>query len=203
MASADGAAGPDPSEEQRLAFIATLNERLPTKRVIAQGILRNDRGAVLLAELTYKLEWDLPGGVADRFESPAACLRRECREELGVDVSVGDLLTTAWLPPYRGWDDAVVFLFDLGVQQADWITGLDLQEREIIALHWVSPADLEEHVAPYAVRLIRAALAATCPAYLEDGYPAALGPASGRPADHDHSPAHHDSPTDHTDVESS
>ena len=197
MASADGAAAPDTSEEQRLAFIATLNERLPTKRVIAQGILRNDNGAVLVAELTYKLEWDLPGGVADRFESPAACLRRECREELGVDVSVGDLLTTAWLPPYRGWDDAVVFLFDLGVQQAEWITGLALQEREIVALHWVSPADLEEHVAPYAVRLIRAALAATCPAYLEDGYPAALGPASGHRAGHDDHPTHHD------DVESS
>lgn len=64
----------DPIDQEAAyrSFIARLNERLPTKRVIAQGTLCNERGEVLLCELTYKREWDLPGGVVDKFESPAA-----------------------------------------------------------------------------------------------------------------------------------
>ena len=55
----------DPPPSEREGFIAVLNAGLPTKRVIAQGLIRSDRGRVLLCELTYKREWDLPGGVVD------------------------------------------------------------------------------------------------------------------------------------------
>ena len=155
----------------RRNFIETLNARLPTKRVIAQGMLRNENDEILLCQLTYKKEWDLPGGVVDKFESPAACLRREIAEELGTDVRVGELVTSTWLPPYRGWDDAVLFLFDLGRVPADWVAGLTLQPREIVAVHWVAVEDLDNHVAPYAARLLRAALTPAPRAYLEDGLP--------------------------------
>ena len=79
------------------------------------------------------------------------------------------MLTTTWLPPYRGWDDAVLFLFDLGRVPADWVAGLTLQPREIVAVHWVAVEDLDTHIAPYAARLIRSALAADRTAYLENG----------------------------------
>ncbi|MCA0178218.1 MAG: NUDIX domain-containing protein [Actinobacteria bacterium] len=163
----------DPIDQEAAyrSFIARLNERLPTKRVIAQGTLCNERGEVLLCELTYKREWDLPGGVVDTFESPAACLAREVAEELGTAVQVGELLTTTWLPPYRGWDDAVLFLFDLGRVPSAWVEGLILQVREIVAVHWVAVEDLDNHVAPYAARLLRAALTPAPRAYLEDGLP--------------------------------
>lgn len=126
---------------------------------------------MLLAELTYKKDWDLPGGVVDGFESPATCVARELREELGLELPVGDLLTTSWLPPYRGWDDAVIFLFDLGVLPADRAASFVLEPREIAAVHWVAPADLDACAAPYAARLVRAALDPGRPAYLEDGRP--------------------------------
>lgn len=161
----------DAQEDQakRRTFIETLNERLPTKRVIAQGVLRNERDEVLLCQLTYKQEWDLPGGVVDQFESPATCLARECREELGAELTPGPLLATSWLPPYRGWDDAVAFIFDLGRVDSDWSLGLTLQPREIIAVHWVDSAVLDAHAAPYAARLIRAAVDPGSPRYLENG----------------------------------
>ena len=56
-------------------------------------------GHLLLCELVYKREWDLPGGVVDRHESPAACVVREVREELDLAVSAGPLLAVNWLPP--------------------------------------------------------------------------------------------------------
>ncbi|GAA1769431.1 NUDIX domain-containing protein [Nostocoides vanveenii] len=167
------------TDQGRTDFTAILNERLPTKRVIAQGLLRNERDEVLLCQLTYKNEWDLPGGVVDKFESPATCVERECREELGVDLPVTGLVTTTWLPPYRGWDDAVLFLFDLGRVDADWVDRLTLQPREIVAVHWTDPSVVAERTAPYAARLIAACVARDTPPYLENSAPrqGVVGPA--------------------------
>jgi mutator protein MutT len=36
--------------------------------------------------------WEFPGGKCEPGETPAACVAREIREELGVDARVGDLL---------------------------------------------------------------------------------------------------------------
>jgi 8-oxo-dGTP diphosphatase len=45
-------------------------------------------GRVLLVRTAYRRNWSLPGGLLDRGEAPADGLRRELREEVGVDVEV-------------------------------------------------------------------------------------------------------------------
>ena len=105
----------DPEPTSRDGFIGVLNAGLPTKRLIAQGLIRNNANEILLCELTYKQEWDLPGGVVDPHESPAHALSREIREELQVKMAPQSLVAVNWLPRWRGWDDAVLFVFDLGV----------------------------------------------------------------------------------------
>ncbi|GAA4708296.1 hypothetical protein GCM10025782_00060 [Pedococcus ginsenosidimutans] len=163
----------DAPPHTREGFIAQLNAALPTKRAIAQGVIRDAEGRVLLCELVYKQEWDLPGGVVDPFESPAQCVVREVREELGVDVEVRSLLAVNWLPPWRGWSDATVFVFDLGVADEDLVARTTLQPREIRAVHWVGEEELEARVAPYNQRLLAFLLGHQGPtAYLEDGLPA-------------------------------
>ena len=163
----------DAPPHTREGFIAQLNAALPTKRAIAQGVIRDAEGRVLLCELVYKQEWDLPGGVVDPLESPAQCVVREVREELGVDVEVRSLLGVNWLPPWRGWSDATVFVFDLGVADEDLVARTTLQPREIRAVHWVGEEELEARVAPYNQRLLAFLLGHQGPtAYLEDGLPA-------------------------------
>ncbi|MCA1782852.1 MAG: NUDIX domain-containing protein [Dermatophilaceae bacterium] len=142
------------TEAKRLAGIRFLNARLPTKRLIAQGVLRSSDGRVLLCELTYKRDWDLPGGVVDPGESPAVCVVREVEEELGLDVVVHSLLAVNWLPPYRGWDDALLCLFDLGVVESAILDDATLLRREIKAAHWVGLDDLADHVAPYTAAML-------------------------------------------------
>jgi 8-oxo-dGTP pyrophosphatase MutT (NUDIX family) len=162
-------AAPDTHE----GFIAMLNSTLPTKRAIAQGVLRDAAGRVLLCELTYKSEWDLPGGVVDPSESPADCVAREIREELGIDIEVRGLLAVNWLPPWRGWSDATAFIFDLGVADGGLVERTTLERREIRGLHWVGEEELEERVAPYNQRLLAFLGTHAGPAtYLEDGLPA-------------------------------
>jgi RimJ/RimL family protein N-acetyltransferase/ADP-ribose pyrophosphatase YjhB (NUDIX family) len=163
----------DPEPDTREGFIGILNSTLPTKRAIAQGVLRDPEGRVLLCELTYKGEWDLPGGVVDPTESPSECLVREVREELGLEVRPQGLLAVNWLPPWRGWTDATVFVFDLGTADRDLAARAALQPREIRALHWVDEEQLEERVAPYNQRLLAFLATHAGPtAYLEDGLPA-------------------------------
>ncbi len=167
---------PDLSTDSgRIAFNKLLNNRLPTKRNIAQGLLRNERGEILLCELTYKKDWDLPGGVVDPRESPRECVAREIAEELDIDVVASGLLAVNWLPPYRGWDDAILFLFDLGTIQAAKTRRMSLLKREIREVHWVAPADLDDHVAAYTAAMLRYVIepgpGAGRTVYLEDSAP--------------------------------
>ena len=163
----------DAEPDSREGFIALLNSSLPTKRAIAQGVLRDPAGRVLLCELTYKAEWDLPGGVVDPAESPADCVVREVREELAIDVEVRSLLAVNWLPPWRGWSDATVFVFDLGVADESLIARTTLERREIRSLHFAGEEEWEQRVAPYNQRLLAFLAAHAGPtAYLEDGLPA-------------------------------
>ncbi|MCW2747229.1 MAG: hypothetical protein JWP10_371 [Nocardioidaceae bacterium] len=157
----------DPEPRSREGFIAILNAGLPTKRVISQGILTDERGRVLLCELTYKHEWDLPGGVIELDESPSIGLVREVREELGIDVEVLGLHTVNWLPAWRGWDDACVFVFNLGIVDSTIVEGMTLQPTEIRDVHWCEPADVTANATSAAQELLGALAKGPLPPYRE------------------------------------
>lgn len=160
----------DAPPQSREGFNAMLNATLPVKRVIAQGLIGDGAGRFLLCELTYKQEWDLPGGVVDHGESPARAAVREVREELGAEVALEGLLAVDWLPAYRRWDDAVLCVFDLGTHP-DLLDRARLQPTEIRAAHWCDLDDARRHAAPYVVRLLERLVPGGPTAYLEDGMP--------------------------------
>jgi len=157
----------DPPLTDRDGFIAILNAGLPTKRAISQGIWRDRDGRVLLCELTYKREWDLPGGVVEVGESPATGLVRELEEELGVTAVIDGLVTVNWLPAWRGWDDACLFVFDLGVVDAELIEAMTLQTTEIRAVHWCDAAMVRERATAATIELLDAVASGPVPPYRE------------------------------------
>lgn len=157
----------DPPTSSREGFIALLNAGLPTKRVIAQGLLRDPAGRVLLCRLTYKAEWDLPGGVVEVGESPAAGLVREIHEELGIEVQVQGLVTVNWLPAWRGWDDACVFLFDLGTVDPDVTEQMTFQPTEIAGVEWCDPDAIARHATAAATEMLSAVADGSVAAFRE------------------------------------
>ncbi|CAM3184858.1 (deoxy)nucleoside triphosphate pyrophosphohydrolase [Prescottella defluvii] len=62
------------------------------REVVAAALIRD--GRLLLAQRTRPPElaglWELPGGKVEPGESPSAAVRRELREELGVEVVAGE-----------------------------------------------------------------------------------------------------------------
>lgn len=150
-------------------FRALLNSFLPRKRAISQLLVRDPEDRVLLCQLTYKQDWDLPGGVVEVGESPQLAVAREVEEELGLTLEVGGLLLTDWLPPWGGWDDAVCLVFDGGRHPADLIDGVVRQEREIRAAEFCTLAEAEERCADFTARRILAAVDPARPGYTESG----------------------------------
>ena len=85
-------------------------------------LVRDHDDRVLLCNLTYKQDWDLPGGVVEVHESPRPAVARELEEELALDIKAGGLLLTDWLPSWSGWDDALCLVFD-GMHDASIAAG--------------------------------------------------------------------------------
>ena len=66
----------------------------PKFRVAVAAMIFDDKGYILLCEHTYRKfhPWGLPGGGLEYGENPEDGVRREVREETGLDVQVEKLL---------------------------------------------------------------------------------------------------------------
>ena len=158
----------DPPLSEPESFRALLNSFLPRKRAISQMLIRDAGGRVLLCQLTYKRDWDLPGGVVEVGESPRLAVQREVEEELGLEVEPGGLLLTDWLPPWGGWDDAICLVFDGGTLPATTLDEVVKQEREIRDVRFCTLEEVDELAADFTARRVRAAVGGMQP-YTESG----------------------------------
>ncbi|RLV51072.1 NUDIX hydrolase [Nocardioides mangrovicus] len=164
----------DVPADQPEGFRALLNSFLPRKRAIAQLLVRDEHARVMLCRLTYKQDWDLPGGVVEVGESPQLAVEREVTEELALTLPAGPLLLTDWLPPWSGWDDALCLVFDGGVLDPGILADVVRQEREIRDVAFCTPDEVRERCADFTARRVASALAnvdGAGPAYVESGGP--------------------------------
>lgn len=74
-------------------------EARPTIRVVA-AVLRDERGRVLISQRPagkhYAGLWEFPGGKVEAGEAVEMALRRELREELGIEVMGCEPLLSLW-----------------------------------------------------------------------------------------------------------
>ena len=155
-------------------FRALLNSFLPRKRAIAQMLVRDTEGRVLMCSLTYKQDWDLPGGVVEVNEAPHLAVSREVEEELSLDIAAGRLVLTDWLPPWSGWDDAVCLVFDGGVHDPTLAERIVPQAKEIREARFCTLTEVHNLCADFTARRIDSALRAVetgHAGYTESGRP--------------------------------
>jgi 8-oxo-dGTP diphosphatase len=158
------------------AYLAEGNARQARKRVSADALVRDESRGILLVDPTYKPDWDLPGGMAEANEPPTEALRRELREELGLDIGVGDLLCVDWVSPHGPWDDLLNFIFDGGTLSDSDINNLRLVDSELRAFEFCDLGKVRDRLRPNVSRRVAAALQALDTgraSYLQDGWPPA------------------------------
>ncbi|WP_405060678.1 GNAT family N-acetyltransferase [Kribbella sp. NBC_01505] len=142
----------DPRPDSVLGWTTLMDSTLPKKRVIAHVVVRDTTGRVLLCQVSYKQDLELPGGVVEPDEDPATGASREMEEELGIALPLLGVLAIDWLPRWEGWGDAVEILYDGGVHDPSLLETLQPDGMEILALSWHSPDALEGLVSPLNAR---------------------------------------------------
>jgi 8-oxo-dGTP diphosphatase len=86
--------------------------------------------------------WEFPGGKIEAGETIEACIKREIKEELGIEILVGDRLTTI-THQYK------TFKVTLYVHDCQYLKGIP-QPIECEEIQWVTPAELNKYQFPLA-----------------------------------------------------
>jgi 8-oxo-dGTP diphosphatase len=80
-------------EENRVECDACGFVQYASSRPTASAFVLDEDGRILLARRAFEPDagkWDVPGGFLEEGEDPVEGLRRELREEAGVEIEVGD-----------------------------------------------------------------------------------------------------------------
>ena len=113
---------------------------------IGVGIIRNSQGKILIDRRRATGEmgglWEFPGGKIEPGETIEDCIRREIKEELGIDVSVEDCLSVI----EHEYSQFKVTLF---IHYCQYIKGKP-RTIECDEIRWVSPSELDRYTFPEA-----------------------------------------------------
>lgn len=149
---------------------------LHSKRIGAYAILLNEKGQVLSVK-TVDGHWILPGGMVENDESPKRGCAREVKEELGLDIELGEPLFIGYhnfsseTKELVGATDLVWFALGSGVLSTSQINEIKLQEDELTEYQFTDLEKLPSLVIDelkYVAETISSGLAKGQLTYIED-----------------------------------
>jgi ADP-ribose pyrophosphatase YjhB (NUDIX family) len=110
----------------------------------ASGVCLDGEGRILLSKRgiePFEGMWDFPGGFLEEEEHPLDCLRRELREEAGVEIEPIDFVGV-WTDKYGG-DGSASTTLNL-YWTARIIDGDPEPNDDVAELRWFAPHEISE-----------------------------------------------------------
>jgi 8-oxo-dGTP diphosphatase len=113
-------------------------------RVVGAMIEKDGRYLITQRSPTASLPllWEFPGGRVEAGETDQAALARELREEMGIEVQVGDRAIHVE-HAYEGYD------IDFCVYRCRLVSG-PIQDLRVHAHRWVLPEEIDQYEFPPA-----------------------------------------------------
>jgi ADP-ribose pyrophosphatase YjhB (NUDIX family) len=130
---------------------------IAAKTAASGAMIQDDLGRLLFVVPIYQDGLGIPGGISESNESPSITCLREIREELGLEISLGQLLVVDWMPQNGIWRDSIQFVFDGGVFGKDEIAKISTQEEEIEGFRFAHLEDVKQSLKPSLYRRLRLA----------------------------------------------
>lgn len=150
-----------PVQKECVARQLGIQNELPVKRakkelphkIIAAGVIWKNGKLLIQQRVSDGLLgglWEFPGGKVEAGEDLQACVAREVREEVGIEVRVGDELVAV----EHAYSH---FSITLHAFQCDFVSGR-VKLASARRCKWVKPGELEQYAFPAANKKIIAAL---------------------------------------------
>jgi 8-oxo-dGTP diphosphatase len=150
------------SGQLRYTGVISVDGQLPRHSVSVAGIVVDDHGRALLIRRLDNRRWVPPGGVLELGETIHDGLRREVREETGLDVE-----PLALSGVYQNMPHGIIAL----VFRCKITGGALVTNDEVTDFRWISQSDTPRLMSEaYAIRVLDA---------LHDPGPAAVRPHDG------------------------
>ncbi len=117
-----------------------------TNKQIGVAVIKNQQGKILIDRRKQSGEmgglWEFPGGKIELGETVEECIQREVKEELDIEIAVGDRLTTI-THTYK------TFNVTLYVHDCQYLSG-QAKTLECEEIQWVKPAQMNQYRFPSA-----------------------------------------------------
>ncbi len=142
------------SNQDRDAYYLSL----PKRRAGSGALLTDLAGRILVVEPRYKATREIPGGIVEAGEDPRTTCRRECMEELGLDIVPGRLLAIEHKTENPPHGDSIMFVYDGGTLFDD--SAIQLQAEELRSFRFVATEELGRLMSPGLAHRVRCAVRA-------------------------------------------
>jgi 8-oxo-dGTP pyrophosphatase MutT (NUDIX family) len=131
------------------------------KGITAAALILDDQGRVLLVKHTYgPLNWEVPGGAAERDETPQQTAEREVLEETGLAVTA-ERLSGVYYEVHSPGREVLHFMFCCRIVGQTRVP--EPSSDEISACGYWSPSALPRPISDFTVRRIEDGLGEVAP----------------------------------------